>query len=509
MHARAAASLVVAIVATAACTGGPGAATGRPAPGFRPSYHQVRCPADVEVQLVVTHSCGYLTVLQDRSKPDGLRVKVFVVKIVPPGHLPPDPVLAFGYDLGFGAEVGSTAPLAERVGRIAYLMDPRGTGHSLPTLACPEVNQLTPAGLTARSGDPGVLHQFLGAVGACRARLTRQGINLAGYDLAAVAADAKDLRQALGIRKWNLASYGSYSGALLQTLRFDPGGVRAAFIDSPVLPQAHLFSGATAAMQWALGRLFAACQRARRCDQAVPDLRQDWSRALDRLGRHPVRATLPGSDETVTVDAGKLVLAVRAALSNSGGADIGWLPSAIASAAAGHIAWQLLGLIAALRTVFEYGYQPGADFPPFSLGAYLSEVCRDQAPFTGRAALRAAAARNRAYTVLADNPYLAACRVWDVPPAAPQLYQAVHTSIPVLVLTGQFDAVSPTPVVRAAAKSFAHAWLVQVPWQIHNVLGGSACALTIRNRWFNAPTHPPDTGCLATMKPPHFATSTR
>ena len=496
--------LGAAAVVLAACSAGPGG------PGFRPSYHQVPCPADVEVQLVVAHSCGYLTVLQNRSKPSGLRVKVFVVKIVPPGaRLPADPVLSFGNDVGFGEQIGGTAPLAARVGRIAYLMDPRGTGHSLPSLACPEANPLGPAGLAALAGDTGVLHRFLAAVTACRTRLTRRGINPADYDLAAVAADAKDLRQALGIHEWDLASYGSYSGALLQTLRLDPGGVRAAFIDSPVFPQANPLTSAAGGMGWALGQLFAACHQDQRCAHAVPGLAQEWSQALSRLSRHPIQAKLPGPGPAVTIDSGKLVLAVRSALGTSGSTDIGWLPSAISAAAAGRVNGQLLALIGTQPGVFEDGYQPGEDDGTFSLGAYLSTVCRDQVPFADGAALSAAAAAPRAFSVLAANPYLAACRVWDVPPAAAQMHQAVNTAVPILVLTGQFDAFSPTPVAQAAAKSFTRAWVIQVPWQIHDVLGGSGCALTIRNKWLNAPTRPPDTACMAAIKPPPFQAGTR
>jgi pimeloyl-ACP methyl ester carboxylesterase len=504
MRARLLASMAAASVAAAGCSAGPGG------PGFRPSYHRVPCPADAAVQLVVPHSCGYLTVLQDRSKPAGLRVKVFVVKIVPPGaRLPADPVLSFGNDVGFGEQVGGTAPLAARVGRIAYLMDPRGTGHSLPSLACPEVNQLAPAGLAAPAGDTGLLHKFLAAVTACRTRLTRRGINPAAYDLAAVAADAKDLRQALGIREWDLASYGSYSGALLQTLRLDPGGVRAAFIDSPVFPQADPLTGAAGGMGWALGQLFTACRQDQRCAHTVPGLAREWSQALDRLDRHPIQAKLPGPGSAVTIDGGKLVLAVRSALGTSGSTDIGWLPAAISAAAAGRVNGQLLALIEAQPAVFEDGYQPGEDDGPFSLGGYLSTVCRDQAPFATGAALSAAAAANRAFDVFTANPYRAACRVWDVPPAGQQMHQAVKTPVPILVLTGQFDAFSPTPVAQAAAKSFTRAWVIQVPWQIHDVLGGNGCALTIRNNWLNAPTHPPDTACMAAIKPPPFQPGTR
>lgn len=227
-----------------------------------------------------------------------------------------------------------------------------------------------------------------------------------------------------------------------------------------------------------------------------------------RLSHNPVRVKLPGSNLPVTIDAGKFLLAVRAALSMSGSASTGWLPAAIRSAAAGHIAWQLRGFIAGLPAVFEYGYQPGAEFGRFSLGAYMSDVCRDEAPFTNRVALAISAARNPAFSVLANNPYLAACKVWDVPPGERQMDQPVTTSIPVLVLTGQFDAFSPAPVVEAATKSFGRAWDVQIPWQIHNVLGGSGCALTIRNRWLDRPTRPPDTACSSSIRPPPFAAST-
>jgi pimeloyl-ACP methyl ester carboxylesterase len=495
--------LGAAALVLAGCAGGPGG------PAFRPTYRQVRCPADVEVQLVTPHSCGYLTVPQDRSEPRGPRIKVFVVKIVPAGVTPSaDPVLSFGSDLGFGQGIGGMAPLAQRVHRISYLMDPRGTGHSQPSLACPEVAALTAPGRPAQAGDAALRQRFLGAVRACRNKLTRAGINLADYDLTAIAADAADLRRALGVREWNLASYGSYSDALLQTLRLYPAGVRAAFADSPSFPQADPFTESIDGTRWALGQLFAACRRDPRCNHAYPDLQRSWARALDRLSRHPVTVTVPGSGAAVTIDGRTLVLAARAALGNEGSGSVVWLPAAIAAAAAGRVGGQLLDAIQAQWGLYVYGYQPGVySAGAFSLGAYLSVVCRDQAPFTGPAAMASAAAGNRSYRVFVDNPYLAACRIWDVPPAPPQVHQAVTTSVPILILTGQFDAFSPGPDALAAARSFARAWVIQIPWQTHNVLSGSGCALAIRNAWLDDPTRAPGTACAAQIRPVPFDTS--
>src|SRR5262249_3894597 len=147
MRARVIPALAGVAAMIAGCTGADSAANAPSGMHFRPFFRQVQCPADVAVQLVVRHRCGYLTVLQNRSEPAGKRVKVFVVTIIPPGRPRADPMLSFGFDLGFSAEFGSNAPLAARVGRITYLMDPRGTGHSTPSLACPETNQLTSASL--------------------------------------------------------------------------------------------------------------------------------------------------------------------------------------------------------------------------------------------------------------------------------------------------------------------------------------------------------------------------
>jgi hypothetical protein len=111
------------------------------------------------------------------------------------------------------------------------------------------------------------------------------------------------------------------------------------------------------------------------------------------------------------------VLAARAALGTEGNDSIVWLPAVIAAAAAGQVSRPLLDQIRNQQGALDYGYQPGVySAGAFSLGAYLSVACRDQAAFTDPAALAAAAARNPAYGVFTRNPYLATCRVWDDPP---------------------------------------------------------------------------------------------
>src|SRR5450755_4820107 len=98
-----------------------------PAAGaFRPNFASTPCPDDVTSDVVVAVSCGYLTVLEDRNKPDGRTIQIFVVRIEPPGGTTtPDPVLGLGH-LASQDGYGSMTGAAERTHRIEYLSDPRG-----------------------------------------------------------------------------------------------------------------------------------------------------------------------------------------------------------------------------------------------------------------------------------------------------------------------------------------------------------------------------------------------
>ena len=70
---------------------------------------------------------------------------------------------------------------------------------------------------------------------------------------------------------------------------------------------------------------------------------------------------------------------------------------------------------------FCSGYRPGegCSGPDFSLGVYLTVLCRDQVPFVDRSTLADSLRGDAAYqAVFGSNPYLDACTAWDVPAAA-------------------------------------------------------------------------------------------
>src|SRR5207244_8820016 len=129
-----------------------------------PNFAVAGCPPDVEIQLLVPHSCGYLTVLEHRSRSDGPTLRLFVVRMPPDERPRPDPVLIVGNDIGALPDYGRYQAEAERLHRVGYVLEQRGTGHSRPGLSCPEVDRVSTDGLPERTGDP-----------ALRGRLARAG----------------------------------------------------------------------------------------------------------------------------------------------------------------------------------------------------------------------------------------------------------------------------------------------------------------------------------------------
>jgi pimeloyl-ACP methyl ester carboxylesterase len=478
---------------------------------FHPSFADAPCPDDVTNQVVTPATCGFLTVLEDRSKPAGRTIQLFVGRFDPPGGTTTaDPVISLGA-LAIQDDYGGMSPAGQRTHRVAYLLDPRGIGHSKPSLDCPEVPAVGPELAGFRLRDPARRTMLLGAVAACHDRLVGQGIDLAAYDLAANASDIEDLRTALGIGSWNINTNGSANRIAFEVARRFPRGLRSLIIDSPNLPTPDFLTVGPTALDLAISRIVAACAAQPACERDFPDLGTMIRDAVTRLDANPTTFDVTGTVTSiqlghpirVVVDGAALLRWIRWSLGTGGGSGSAAIPATVRSVLDGRLSATDGVVISLASDVGDcLGVLAICEEP--TLGAVYSIVCRDAAGEIDQSRLEASIDGRSAYAdVFSPSPLLAACATWNVATTPAASVGSITGGLPTLVLRGALDPFSaPMNEVAKATAGAPDVYLIDIPNQSYNALGYTECPLAIRNAWIDAVTAPPaDTSCLANIPP--------
>lgn len=500
---------VALLVVLPACIGSGGEAE---TAAFRPTYAETECPSDVASGVVGDLSCGYLTVLEDRSQPGGRTVRLFVARVMPAGDVAPDPYFVAGTDIADLLIYGGLAPAAERTGRELIMMDARGVGHSQPSLACPEVDTLSLDVLAAPTDDPSVRASFLDAVEACYERVTADGIDPSMYSNGPVASDAIDLREALGFDEWIVASHGTASRISFEIARLDPEGVRGLFLDSPDVPEVDPFTEAIEGTRAALDAVSGACEEDPTCAAEMPDLSGSIDETLELLDASPITVDVPAdaatdAPATVVVDDARFLSLLRQMLSDGGSSGGANTPSLIPATVAGVLRGELDSgpgsLIANVVDDQPYctGFLPRCTpIHRYSHGALLSYLCRDIVPFVDTDALAAAAETPAARTAFAESPFIAACERWDVePPDGAPAVTPIGT--PALVELGRFDPYGNPALVGDALSEIADATIVEAPGLGHNI-SPAGCLVDLRSTWLEDPAAKlAGTACVEVLVP--------
>jgi len=462
------------------------------------TYADTECPVEVSSVVFGDVTCGYLTVPENRAG-SGADIRVFVTRVKPAGDTTlSEPVLVIGTELGSVPNYGGIAPLAERVGREVVIVDTRGTGHSEPALECPEVEDLALPAVAVGTDDESAQRDFLEAVGTCHGRLTSEGIDPASYNLGEMAADAEDLRVALGIDTWNVVSYGTTSRIALELVRRTPEHVRALVLDTPEVPGMDPRIVGVDRTEAMLDAVLEACAADVRCLRRFPDVQGSLAQALTELQRDPIALTLEGvgGPTPALLDPAMLVRVLRQMFSD--GASRGPLmqPGSVPA---------ILEAVVTRRTgLLETALGEAVMWPqPYCLG-YLpkclrvhmvsvavtySVLCHDVDPFSDVSSLPKASQDVPGFgAAFGHSPYLGVCGEWQVGEAEPDVAAPVESSVPTLVLLGEFATHAPPATVRAALRGLTKASFVIDAGGSHNVSARTECMLEVRNAWLENPT---------------------
>jgi pimeloyl-ACP methyl ester carboxylesterase len=477
---------------------------------FQPTYEEAACPAAILEAAFNGVECGYLTVLEDRSRPSGRTLRLFASRFDPPGEPAVDPGFGGAEELAINTPPGDdNSAGAQRLHRFVYKLDPRGLSLSDANLDCPEVSAVGPELVGLRLRDPEHRRVLLAAVSACRDRLVGQGIDLTAYDVAANVADLEDFRRALDIPLVNAGSNVNGSRVAETFVRTHSDVVRSFIMDSPALSTPDVLSIGPAAFDLAIERLSDACADQPACRARTPDLSHAIREATEKLDATPVTIDVDGTLEAVrlghpirvVIDGAAYLRYVRHTVGNFGG-----MLSAEVVRTTEKVLAGTLGPDDTIATTLAsdpgdcVGLLPRCDRVNF--GALYSLVCGTLGPSIDHARLKADIAGRVAYVELFDpSPLLTACDVWPTG-EAPAPPPAWPVNVPTLAMRGWFDPYSTPPDDVKAAIGGPNTYIYDVPNQSYNSFGEVDCPRLIRNAWIDAPNAPPiDVSCLADIAP--------
>jgi pimeloyl-ACP methyl ester carboxylesterase len=471
---------------------------------FGDAWESVNCAEfDVPALVAALSDCGYVTVPERHSQPDGPTIELAVVRTRNIGDNPaPDPLL-----LGQGGPGASAIAVFVNQGivllpqmsalltsRDLITIEQRGTLYSRPYLFCSEE---AAHDIAVARGEEAA--EDTAWIVACRDRLLAEGINFDAYNSVENAADFYTVAEVLGYDQFNYygGSYGTLLGQYIMAQADEhTAQLRSVIIDGVLIPDVDFNLDVTYTESLALRNVFAECRQDEQCNQAYPDLETVFLTQYDRLNQNPVPITLtvPDTGETIetTLDGTGLAEALMPYLYNTQISS--FLPRELYRAQAGDFKWAEVQLSSGLSDTEAQGMYNAVlcaqtnstDFEPADL---FPEPYDALVPI-GREA---------------SGDLMRFCDLLAVEQQDAFAYD--NTEIPTLLFSGEYDPVTPEPYAQAVASNLETAYTYTFSAVGHVVLGSppdrpaAGCVTDITLAFLAEPNQAPDDSCLAEVEP--------
>ena len=386
-------------------------------------------------------------------------------------------------------------------GHDLVVFDQRGVGRSRPALDCPEADEMALELVDRRIEGRTVSKDeaqtaLVEAFVACGQRLG-QGADLSAYKNAESARDILDLVRGLGYDQVSLwgGSYGTRLAleVMRQTAETEDGGrLRSVVLDAVYPPDVDLYAETPANFERALDRLFESCAANPVCNANYPDLGATFFETVDRLNRDPVPSTMTDlrtGDEIPDIIDGDLLTGMVFQFLYSTEVKL-LLPDLIYDVSVGDFA---------MLENFRSGLLAQQSFA--SRGMMFSVQCNEEIAFSSPDAVRDVEVRypelsgTFAHGLLGEMAYRV-CERWDAGRAAPSANEPVVSDIPTLILTGEFDPITPPAWGRHVAETLTHAYAFEYPGVGHGATAVKGCPQEMFLAFLADPSVAPDDTCI-------------
>jgi len=414
----------------------------------------------------------------DPASPDiSLRVAV-----VPALNLNPatDPVVPLAGGPGQGAVqfYSAYAPAFEpaRRNRDILLVDQRGTGES-SRMDCPVDDEILAGEYSAEE----------------TVRFTRDCLEQLPHDPAyfttsVAVGDLEAVREALGYSALNL--YGvSYGTRVAQHFaRRYPQSTRTIVLDGVAPPQISLGPEIATESQKAVDKVLARCADDSACNERFPDVQGSFSSLVERLRAEPQQLSVPnpstGRPEDLSFGVNEFAGAIRLLAYSPG--SIALMPLLVHEAANGNF----------VPLASQYQMTVIALTDALSLGMHNAVICNEDVPFYDATTIDFEELEASYMGTFQLEALETICSVWPEGPVDPEFKVPLATNIPVLLLSGDADPITPPGYAEQAMVDLGNAKHLIGKNQGHGQIAVGCTRRIIANFIQTADLEGLDTDCL-------------
>ncbi|XOV82205.1 MAG: alpha/beta fold hydrolase [bacterium] len=391
----------------------------------------------------------------DPAEPDGPTIELFVTKLASTALQPAADAFTI-INGGPGASsvqmMVDLAPVLQAFTRErdVVVIDQRGTGSSAP-LICQALTDSTEI-LDAE--------QTIALTQDCIDKLPHDP---RFFSTTVAVEDLEALRIALQYRQLSVYGVSYGTRVAMQYMRTYPDSLRSVVIDGVVPPTKVLGENVALNSQQTLDGLFDRCRQHPGCDGQFPRLAEDFARLQERLRSDPVALNIqhPVTGVATDVEVGYGHLAVWIRLALYAPATSALIPLIIHEAANADnylpIAASALRMLHQLNDSMNYGM-------------HNAVVCTEDAPFFSDADVDFERLEK---TYLGREMYdtlKTMCSTWPAGVIDKNMKAPLVSSVPTLVLSGEFDPITPPAYGDAVMPGLSRAKHIVAPGQGHGTI---------------------------------------
>ena len=370
--------------------------------------------------------------------------------------------------------------------RDIYLIDQRGTGRSTRLQCEAHGEQLTLATLN--------LATVKAEINRCLAGFT---LPPSLFTTSIAIRDFEFIRQALGVKQWNILGTSYGTRVAQHYVRIFPSAIRTAVLDAVVYPELNLGPDIALQSQRALDVVLNRCENDSQCIHAFPGLRegvQTLIKSLKGKGRRVEFENISsGRLESHIFTRDHLAIVLRMSLYQDEQSAL--LPLLLHEASANHNVAPMLRQALLVEKVMN------ASIDPYM---HNSVICAEDVPFyQPNPDLKKKLDATFIGGDLLEYIHIS-CENWPVGYVDKAFKHPLVSDIPILLLSGTEDPITPPAYADRASKKLTNALHVIVNGQGHGV-AALGCAPTLVAKFIDeASVKQLDTACLDRMRPAPF-----